>query len=499
MCGFVGIVGSAGTGPSVSGEIHLGLQALQHRGQDSAGIATISDGGERFFMRRGLGTVAQALGAAELDSLEGPIGLGHVRYPTIGAGSLEDAQPFFYRQPGVLMAHNGNLTNYDQLKRGLTDRSIHLLSECDVEPALCEFADALVARRGTDHTLADATAALEVMQQRVRGAYSIVAALQLDGVATLVVVRDPHGIRPVTVGRRGDRWCAASESVAFDVLGYERAFEPPPGKAVFLRAGREPIYELDTPSEAPAPCVFEAIYFARPDSLEGSESVYEKRLALGTALSKRIQAKNIITDLVVPVPDTSRPAAIAIAEHLGLPQREGFIKNRYSGRTFIMPDALTRHAALRLKLNPLPSAIGGKRILLVDDSIVRGTTLRRVVKLARDAGAAEVHLAIHSPPVNYPCFYGIDMSTEQELFARKFDGTDLDALEQEAAASLGADSLTYLPVAALDSVFGTQRCAACFDGAYPLNVSADERACIARDRLGPHSNRRNGASEVRTP
>ena len=479
MCGFVGLVG-LGQSAQVAAEIHVALQAIQHRGQDSAGIATMDEAGTRFVMRRGLGTAVQALDKEDLQALRGPIGVGHVRYPTIGQGKLEDAQPFFYRQPGIVMAHNGNVTNYASLRKALAARSIHLLSHCDVEPALCEFADALMQQRPAHHTLDDAVAALAEMQRRVDGAYSMVAGLMLDGVPTLIVVRDPNGIRPVVIGKRGGAWMAASESVALDALGFERAAEPPAGQAVFLRAGAAPIVRPLQLAE-PAPCVFEFIYFARPDAVMESRSVYEVRLALGQALAERLQNKGVEADVVMPVPDTARPATAAIAEHLGLPSREGFIKNRYSGRTFIMPDALTRNAALRLKLNTLPREIAGRRVLLVDDSIVRGTTLRRVLGMLRDAGATEVHLAIHSPPVRHPCFYGIDMSTEEELFARRFEGA-LEQLEADAAAELGADSLTYLPLEALDDAFAGSRCAACFDGAYPQALSDAQREAIAGDR-----------------
>jgi amidophosphoribosyltransferase len=467
----------------VAPEIHVGLQALQHRGQDSAGIATMRDDGREFFVRRGLGTVTNALTAEALADLPGRVGIGHVRYPTIGRGVLSDAQPFFYRQPGVLMAHNGNITNYDELVAGLAERSIHLLSKCDVEPAMCEFADALMQTRNARHTIDDALVALQQLRARVRGSYSIVAVLMLDGQPTLMTLRDPNAIRPAVIGRRDDgAWIVASESVALDVLGFQHFEEPGAGEVVFLRAGAEPVRRRLDHAE-PAPCVFEFIYFARPDSVMEGRSVYEVRLALGRALAERIAIKRIEADVVIPVPDTSRPAAATLAEVLGLPVREGFIKNRYSGRTFIMPDALTRHAALRLKLNPLPSEIRGRRVLLVDDSIVRGTTLRRVIGQLRDAGALEVHLAIHSPPVLHPCFFGIDMSTEEELFARRWDG-DLDTLEREAAAALEVETLTYLSVEAMDRVFGSSRCAACFDGRYPQVVPAADRDGIVRDRLG---------------
>ena len=247
-----------------------------------------------------------------------------------------------------------------------------------------------------------------------------------------------------------------------------------------------------------APCVFEHIYFARPDAVAGGASVYATRLALGRELAARVEARNIDVDVVMPVPDTARPAATALAEELGLPLREGFIKNRYSGRTFIMPDALTRKAALRLKLNTIPDEIRGKRVLLVDDSIVRGTTLRRVVELIRDAGARAVHLGIHAPPVTHPCFYGIDMSTEDELFARRLleprdvppeDPDVFRRLEMDAAQALGVDSLTWLTLEAMDRAFPGPRCGACFDGRYPEPVTGTDRESIVSDRIGADGQR----------
>lgn len=477
MCGFVGLVGEREVAP----EIFVALQALQHRGQDSAGIATMNRECTRFSARRGLGKVATALRTEDVEALRGPLGIGHVRYPTIGHGVVEDAQPFFYRQPGVIMAHNGGLTNYDELRDSLATRSIHLLSNCDVEPALCEFADALMRRRPAGHTVDDALAALREMRSAVRGSYSIVAALMLDGEPTLLVVRDRHGIRPAVIGTRADgSYLAASESVALDVLGFTAIEEPAPSEVVFLRAGQPPI-RLPVESSASAPCVFEFIYFARPDSVMAGRSVYEVRLALGRELAARVRAKNLALDVVIPVPDTARPAATALAEELDLPLREGLIKNRYSERTFIMPSNLARTAALRLKLNPLPGEIAGRSVLLVDDSIVRGHTLRRVITMLRETGAGAIHLAIHSPPVRHPCFYGIDMSTEEELFARRFEGT-LDEVELRAAEALGADTLSYLPVEAMDAAFGGSRCAACFDGVYPEPVPARDRELIAKER-----------------
>lgn len=483
MCGFLGMI----AGHDVAPELHLALQALQHRGQDSAGMATMLGDGSRFFLRRGLGHVAAALTEDDLQTLRGPLGLAHVRYPTIGRGVVEDAQPFFYRQPGVMMAHNGNVTNYEEMKRGLMERSIHLMSRCDVEPALCELADALMRCRPAHHTLEDLEWACKQVQARTRGAYSIVAGLMVDGQPTLVVLRDPHGIRPAVVGARKDgAWLASSESVALDALDFQPALEPDPGELVVLRPGREPIRRSLRQADA-APCVFEFVYFARPDAVMSGQSVYAVRFRLGQELARCIQAKGVECDVVVAVPDTARPAATAVGEALGLPLREGFIKNRYSGRTFIMPDQGVRETALRLKLNPIPFELKGRSVLLVDDSIVRGSTLRRVIAMLRDAGAREVHLGIHSPPVLNPCFYGIDMSTEEELFARQVGTAGGNApsqqeLEVAAAEALGANTLTWLTVEGLDRAFGAKRCAACFDGRYPEPVPQAHRDAIVADR-----------------
>ena len=284
----------------VSAELHVALQALQHRGQDSAGIATMTAKGDEFHMRRALGMVAQALGPDDIGHLTGSAGIGHVRYPTIGRGVLADAQPFFYRRPGVIMAHNGNITNYTELRESLAERSIHLLSHCDVEPALCEFADALMERRRSRHTFDDAIHALREVQRRVRGSYSIAATLMLDGQPTMLLLRDPNGIRPAVIGKRSDgSWLVASESITLDALGFERVTDPKPGEVVFLRAGQDPI-RMDLDAREPAPCVFEYIYFARPDSVIDGRSVYEVRLGLGRSLARRIQQKGIKADVVIP-------------------------------------------------------------------------------------------------------------------------------------------------------------------------------------------------------
>ncbi len=473
----------------VAARISTGLQAIQHRGQDSGGIFTFD--GQRFPGHRGLGLIRDVFDEPLIRGLPGNAGVGHVRYPTIGKGVLADAQPFFERRPGVLMAHNGNLTNYDRLREHLRERSVHLLSNCDVEPLLCTFADELMARRRRHHTAADVVQALRSTFAAVEGAFSAVMVLEVDGEPTLVAFRDPRGIRPAVYGRRGAGWMVASESVALDTAGYELIGDLEAGRAMFLRPGREPeVFDVEIRQKAP--CVFESIYFSRPDSVEGGETVYERRLELGRRLARRWKAKGLDADRVIPVPDTSRPAAIAFAEEMGLPCREGFIKNRYSGRTFIMGTQEGRTAALRLKLNLIKAEFKGQNVVIIDDSIVRGTTVKRLLELVWAQEPAAVHFAIHAPPVLHPCFYGIDMSTHDELAARRYlsegdgDGAlDIDAqeeLEARWAADLGVTSLTFLGVEDLEGPFPTERCSACFDGIYPLPIPDAQRETIVQDR-----------------
>jgi len=486
MCGFLGLIDR----DDVAARISMGLQTLQHRGQDSCGIVTFD--GQRFPGHHGLGLVRDVFDEPAVRGLPGATGVGHVRYPTIGRGVLADAQPFFERRPGVIIAHNGNITNYEKLRQRLADRSVHLLSKCDVEPVLCVFADELMSRRRRNHTLDDVAAALRTTFDVVDGAYSAVLVLEIDGQETMVAFRDPHGIRPGVWGRRGEAWAVASESVAIDALGFELLGDLKPGEAVFLRAGQEPIHR-EILSRTPAPCVFESIYFSRPDSIEMGATVYERRLELGRKLARDWKGKGFEADRVIAVPDTSRPAAIAFAEEVGLPCREGFIKNRYSGRTFIMGDQATRESALRLKLNLIRAEFEGQRVVIVDDSIVRGSTIRRLLDLVWAQGARSVHVAIHSPPVLHPCFYGIDMSTLDELAARRYLPTgsaagpiDVDTqheLEAAWAKDLGVDSLTFLHTSDLDGVFPDRRCSACFDGVYPLAIPEDQRASIIEDRV----------------
>jgi amidophosphoribosyltransferase len=473
MCGFVGMVGN----DAVAGPLLLGLQSIQHRGQDAAGLATWD--GDRFHLVKDLGLIPQAVPLESLDRMTGRAGIAHVRYPTAGSVSTrEDAQPFFTRRPGLLLAHNGNVTNVPELTHALRQEGLHVLSQCDAEPIMLVFAQELGALRASGHTTADVVQAVAAVFRRVRGAYSVVALLEVDGRSTLVAFRDPHGIRPGVYGRRDGAWIAASESVALDVLGFERVGDLPHGEVLLLRPNEPEVRVAVAPSPA-RHCVFERIYFARPDSVMEDGRVNQQRWRMGRQLAREWATKGLTADVVVAVPDTSRPAAMAMADELGLKNREGFIKNRYSGRTFIMPDAASRNAALRLKLNPIREIFQGKRVLLVDDSIVRGTTMRRIVSMVRELGPSELHLAVFSPPVRHACFYGIDMPSEDELVAATMD---TNTLERQLAERLGADSLTFLSVAGMREVLGPTTCDACFTGDYCVPVSQREKDSILADR-----------------
>lgn len=471
MCGFVGLIGVE----RASAALSMSLQALQHRGQDACGMATVEHG--RVHVHKDLGLVATVFNEHTLSALRGTAGIGHTRYPTVGTGVREDAQPFYTRRPGVVMVHNGNVTNVDELDKLLLSRGIHVQSQCDVEPILLVFADALAHRRPSGHTTEDVVHAVREVFRLVRGAYSCVAICEVDGKETLVAFRDPHGIRPGTYGRSpSGGWLAASESVVMDALGFTVVADLPIGAVVLMRPNEEPTVVSIQP-ETPRPCVFERIYFARPDSLMADGRVNSTRWALGKRLGEEWAKKGLEADVVVPVPDTSRTAAQAMAEVLGLPYREGFIKNRYSGRTFIMPDAAARQAAHRLKLNPIPEIFEGKRVILVDDSVVRGTTIRRLADLAHLTRPVAVHMAVYSPPVKHPCYYGIDMPSKKELVAARLP-------EEEWASAFGVESVTFLSLEGLRETMGGTICMACFDGQYAVPVSSGEVAAIVADRRG---------------
>ena len=476
MCGFVGMI----AGESVADDLLRALRTIQHRGQDAAGCGTWKDG--RVHVVKGLRRIDRAIDPSARSALVGPAGISHVRYPTSGSrAAAEDAQPFHTRQPGVLLAHNGNLTNVAELVAWLRSEGVGVLSQCDAEPLLLTFARALTRRRAGHHTVGDVQAAAQEVRRRVRGAYSVTAVLEVDGKPALVAFRDPHGIRPGVYGQRRDgAWMTASESVALDGLQCEVRGDLPTDAALLLRAGAEPV-RLPLAGGEGRPCVFERVYFACPESVMQNGRVHDTRRRLGAQLAQEWRARGLQADVVVAVPDTSRPSAQALAEALGIPCREGFRPHTVPGRTFIMPDQPSREAALRRKLRPIAERFEGQRVLLVDDSIVRGTTMRSVLSMVRGFSPVEVHVAIVSPPVRSPCFYGIDMPSREELVASRFDASHCsDAF----ARALGADSLTFLSVAGLRSVAGPRSCMACFDGDYIVPVSADERAAIRAARRG---------------
>lgn len=473
MCGFVGVTGVDRAAPLLC----TALQTIQHRGQDAAGVGTYAEG--RFHLVKNLGMVGVALPASQINALPGRSGIAHVRYPTVGSSTREDAQPFITRRPGILLAHNGNVTNVPALESELLSRGLHVLSRCDAEPILLVLADELTRLRPSGHTEADVVAALGQLMGRVRGSYTAAAVLCVDGQETLIAFRDPHGIRPGVYGTRTDgAWMVASESVALDGVGFALSGTIPAGHVLLLRAGQPPIVREIAVKPA-RHCVFESIYFARPDSIIEDHRVYSQRWAMGEQLADEWKLRGFEADVVVPVPDTSRPAASAMAERLGLPYREGFIKNRYSGRTFIMPDQQTRDDALRLKLNPIREVFEGKRVLLVDDSVVRGSTLKRIVSMINGLWPLAVHLAIFSPPVRHPCFYGIDMPSPGELIASGLDDAALEAL---LIRRFSCDSMTYLSPSGLSTVAGDNVCSACFDGDYVQPLADYERSHILRDR-----------------
>ena len=477
MCGILGILGPAPVAP----DILNGLVALQHRGQDAAGISTFTS---RHHSRKEFGLVRDRFKEEDIDALPGNVGIGHVRYPTIGLGDVADAQPLFVNHPfGIAMAHNGNVTNFSHLCRELHDRERRQVNtQCDVEVILNVFAAGLDRHAHEDFVDACAAATAEVYA-KVKGSYSVVAAVNGKG---LVVMRDPFGIKPVVYGRRGPTHIVASESCALDALGAELVGDLVPGELLVIDPdGGVHRRQVQTPNHHP--CIFEYIYFARPDSLLDDISVYKTRLRLGKHIADLVRERGIQPDVVIPVPDSSRPAAQAVAEDLGVKLREGLLKNRYIGRTFIMPSQTERRKSVRHKLSPLRLEIEGKKVLIVDDSIVRGTTMKGLIQMVRDAGAVEVYVASSCPPIRHPCVYGIDMSVRGEFIA---DGRS----ESEIGRLLGADALVYATIPGMldAATVGNPKighfCKACMDGAYPTgDVTEATLAEIESERLKAHA------------
>ena len=466
MCGILGVVATT----PVNQLLYDGLQVLQHRGQDAAGIATAEGG--KFHMHKASGLVRDVFRTRNMRDLPGNWGIAHVRYPTAGSASAAaEAQPFYVNSPfGLMLAHNGNLTNSEELKREMFLSDLrHINTNSDSEVLLNVLAHELQAAaksfRLDEETVFTAVAGVH---RRCRGAYATVAMISGTG---LLAFRDPYGIRPLVIGRndtpKGTEWLVASESVALDVMGFKLVRDVAPGEAILIDTEGRFHSRQCASHTVHAPCMFEFVYLARPDSLIDGISVYDARIKMGEFLARKLRSTmpHLKVDVVIPIPDSSRPSAMEMAHQLNVPYREGFVKNRYIGRTFIMPGQAIRRKSVRQKLNTIHQEFKGKNVLLVDDSIVRGTTSREIVQMARDAGAAQVYFASASPPVRYSNVYGIDMPTRNELIAN-------GRSDDEIAREIGCDALIYQDLDAMVAAVRAGNPAildfdtSCFDGRY---------------------------------
>ncbi|MCH8163338.1 MAG: amidophosphoribosyltransferase [Proteobacteria bacterium] len=435
MCGIIGIVGKQ----FVNQLIYDGLTVLQHRGQDAAGMMTYHD--RRLYLRKSNGLVRDVFHRRHMLNLKGKIGIGHVRYPTAGSSSSAEAQPFYVNSPyGISLAHNGNLTNSEELKSELfRDDLRHINTDSDSEVLVNVLADELQRMGKPRLEVGDVFDAVGKLHKRCRGGYAAVAMISGFGILGF---RDPFGIRPVIFGERdteaGKEYMIASESVAIDSLGFTVIRDIKPGEAIFITKDGKLHTRQCAESPQYSPCIFEHVYLARPDSIIDGISVYNARLRMGETLAEKIlqQRPDHDIDVIIPIPDTGRTAALPLAQKLNVDYREGFIKNRYIPRTFIMPGQEIRKKSVRQKLNAIGSEFKGKNVLLVDDSIVRGTTSGQIIEMARNAGANKVYFASAAPPVRYPNVYGIDMPTVNELIAH-------NKTEEEIAKLIGADWLIY--------------------------------------------------------
>ncbi|MCI3204719.1 MULTISPECIES: amidophosphoribosyltransferase [Pandoraea] len=464
MCGIVGVVSKS----PVNQFIYDSLLLLQHRGQDAAGIATTD--GQSFYMHKGNGMVRDVFRTRNMRDLPGTVGIGQVRYPTAGSSSAAQAQPFYVNAPyGIVLAHNGNLTNWEQLKDEMfrVDRR-HINTTSDSEVLLNVLAHELQESSRDGLSVESLFQAVSKVHNRLRGSYAIVSIISGFG---LLAFRDPNGIRPLCIGRsdgpNGTEWMVASESVALEGMGFAFERDVKPGEAIFISNDGELTSKQCSASSSMHPCIFELVYLARPDSVLDGVPVYDARLRMGDYLAEKIRReidyKDI--DVVMPIPDSSRPAAMQVAKRLGLNYREGFFKNRYVGRTFIMPGQAMRKKSVRQKLNAMRVEFKDKNVLIVDDSIVRGTTSQEIVQMARDAGARKVIFASAAPPVKFPNVYGIDMPTRSELVAH-------DRSDEEVARIIGADELIYQDVEDMKAAVRdinpalSDFDASCFDGNY---------------------------------
>ena len=487
MCGIMGIINS----PFAAFDIYNGLLTIQHRGQESAGILTTDR--QEVYIQRGAGLVKEIFTREILDTLRGSTGIGQVRYPTVGGGVhredrtheeniriiQKNAQPSYDHTPGIATVHNGNLVNYWELRDELRQKRRFPHSDGDVDVINKTIADVMEEKTPDWNITPDVIfdTLKTVMGEKLKGSYSALTLLQGVGVFAF---RDPRGIRPFVMGEKeveidGEKEISygfSSETVALDALGYRKVRDVRPGEVIFIPHGGKPISRVVVGDKKPAHCFFEWIYFSRPSSSIENRNVYVVRLNLGKELAKVIGEKGIDVDIVAPVPDTSRPTALNLARKLGKPYIEIFDKNRYSQRSFILPSESARKAEIKLKLTPIIYEIRGKKILVVDDSIVRGPTSREVVRILRESGAVEVRFAIACPPIINRCYLGIDMVSEQELIAARYN-SNIERLRQE----IGADSLTYLPIENMkESIgIGDNLCVGCLTGDYPVKVSEEEK------------------------
>ncbi|MEA3347757.1 MAG: amidophosphoribosyltransferase [Pseudomonadota bacterium] len=457
MCGIIGVYNH----PEASNLAYLGLYAMQHRGQESAGI--ISTDGNDFYSHKSMGLVADIFPLETIESLRGSMAIGHVRYSTTGASLLNNSQPFMinYAHGTLVIAHNGNLVNAEEIKRDLVIKGSIFQSSMDTEVIMHLIAG---------HQEPDLVERIAAALKRISGAYSLL--FMNNG--RLIAARDPRGIRPLVLGKVGDTYVVASESCVFDLIEAQFIREIEPGEILVISADGLHSYH-PFPPQKPANCIFEHIYFARPDSILFGDTVYDVRKKLGRLLAREHPVE---ADMVVPVPDSGIPAAIGYAQELNIPWELALIRNHYIGRTFIEPSQSIRHFGVKIKLNAIKSMFAGKRVVVVDDSIVRGTTARKIIKMIRAAGAKEIHVRISSPPTDYPCYYGIDTPTRKELIASSHSVEDIRRY-------ITADSLGYIDSKALTEVVNCQHsfCDACFTGNYPITFPGIEGAQPQQPRL----------------
>ncbi|MCI0471205.1 MAG: amidophosphoribosyltransferase [Candidatus Aminicenantes bacterium] len=489
MCGVLGIYDNE----DVIAKIYDAMLTLQHRGQDSAGILTY-DG--RYHLKKGNGLVQDVFDEKNIQRLRGYVGIGHTRYPTVGEGSVEDAQPFWLNYPfGIAGAHNGNVTNFLALKRELFERSHKIInSNCDVEVILNIFAEYIEKFKARELSPEIIFNAVRYVYLRVKGSYSVVIHIADKG---MVAFRDPFGLRPLLFGVKKDKlvpaFAFASESVALKIMGFKDIRDVEPGSAIFLDKHKQ-VHEKRISNKPFRPCIFEYIYFARPDSYLNGINVSRARTELGRNLAKTIKNAHLDIDVVVPVPDSARTAAIEIARILKLNYMEGLVKSRYIGRTFIMPGDYLRQKSVRHKLNPINEIFANKKVLLVDDSIVRGNTSRAIIQMVRDAGAAKVYFASYSSPLTSPCVYGIDMQTRGEFIAK-------DSTPAQIAAKIGADVVIYQDLEDMERAVRKQNphiksfCKACFNGIYPTGDVSEQVLSMIEVERDTYKNKTNNPKE----